>query len=75
MTAKELAKILEEDPEKEVTIRFRGGLAGSTIGVESCIRGFDWTSGQMVLQPEIPVVPLKAYENLKEKLRKLKEES
>lgn len=52
---KKLQKIEKHHPDDEVTVHCFGGLCGSNAKVNNVGPGFDWTSGQVVLQTAQPV--------------------
>lgn len=51
--------------DHRVTIRFHGGMGGSTVAVKSVSQGFDWTNGQLVLTPETALTIDEWYRTLK----------
>ncbi len=48
-----------------LTIRYRGGMAGSTVNVKAITPGFDWTNNQLVFTPELELCIDEWYRNLK----------
>lgn len=68
MNVGEFKKLLEDQKipdDARLTIRFRGGMGSSTVVIESAHRGFDWTNGQLVLDPELELVIAEWYYTLK----------
>lgn len=73
MTVGEFKKMLEDanatpnpiSDTARLTIRYRGGMAGSTVNVKAASRGFDWTNGQLVLTPELELCIDEWYSTLK----------
>ena len=73
MNVGELKKILEAasatpnpiSDTARLTIRYRGGMAGSTVNIKAASRGFDWTNGQLVLTPELELCIDEWYRTLK----------
>ena len=51
------------------TIEFRGGMGGSTVGVCGVRIGFDWTTDEIILVPDEPLVPHQWYSNHEEYLK------
>lgn len=60
-----LEGVLPIPDDREVTIRFRGGMGSSTVAVKSVSPGFDWTNGQLVISPETDLVIDEWYRDLK----------
>jgi len=70
MTVKELRIKLEElektHADNKITIHTFGGLCGANTEVKSIGPGFDWTSGQVVIQTKQPITYYRPEKNKKD---------